>query len=568
MAADYLVPWLKASGQDGLRRSMLVVQGDGVTRTFSFNFAGGYISKDHIKAYTFTTATGTTAPVAITSDMWTGTNSLTFPAPIPVGQFLVIYRDTPKDKPLVDFKNGAILNEPNLDEMADQAVFAAAEMVDRFDTVNDGSAKAIQDSATAVNTANAAVNIANGAVATAQHADGNATYAVNQANNANSNASYAVATADAAKATADGIDAKAQSALDNSTAAVSTANAAKATADGIDAKATQAQSDAAKAVSTANAAATTANGIDAKATKAQSDAAAAVSAANAANAAMSGKVSKSGDVISWLTIDSGTAYSSVVLKANGYAPRIQTAQDSSMVGFVNGANNAYNLMVYDGGQVSTRGNLTVGGSTYAGGNNATIAPDGNVWGPLWGGWLRDYVNSSFAFKGGDTFSGRMYFSKPGWQADVALHNWRSGQDAWVYLRARDGGGLEVINSAYNGVPWSVADWGETWQNGNLHVGGATLQTDGNLWLGFRGRWLSDETGKLDDAWNKANDAQVNRADRYAQCQIAALEEVGPIYINSSGQTWIRRDNPWVMNGIAYNPNNNNMWVRFAWLRNN
>ncbi|MEX3785585.1 hypothetical protein [Paraburkholderia sp. BR14374] len=51
MAADYLVPWLKASGQDGLRNSMLVIPGDGVTKTFSFNFAGGYISKDHIKAY-------------------------------------------------------------------------------------------------------------------------------------------------------------------------------------------------------------------------------------------------------------------------------------------------------------------------------------------------------------------------------------------------------------------------------------------------------------------------------------------------------------------------------------
>lgn len=122
-----------------------------------------------------------------------------------------------------------------------------------------------------------------------------------------------------------------------------------------------------------------------------------------------------------LTISGANQYSGVILSAtlNGatYSPRIQTDQNQNMTGFVNGANNAYNLRVYDDGTVATRNNLLVGGQTYAGGNNATVAPDGNVWGPLWGGWLRDYVNSSFAFKGGDTFSGRMYFSKPGWQAD-------------------------------------------------------------------------------------------------------------------------------------------------------
>jgi hypothetical protein len=29
MTVDYLVPWLNASGQDGLRNSMLVAAGDG-----------------------------------------------------------------------------------------------------------------------------------------------------------------------------------------------------------------------------------------------------------------------------------------------------------------------------------------------------------------------------------------------------------------------------------------------------------------------------------------------------------------------------------------------------------
>ncbi|VWB34707.1 phage tail fiber protein [Burkholderia lata] len=99
------------------------------------------------------------------------------------------------------------------------------------------------------------------------------------------------------------------------------------------------------------------------------------------------------------------------------------------------------------------------------------------------------------------FYNRPTLNRDGWQADIGLRNNRPGYDSWTYLRARDGGGLEVINSAYNGVPWGVSNDGETWQNGNLHVGGSTLQTDGNLWLGWRGRWLGAE---IDDIWGNIN----------------------------------------------------------------
>jgi hypothetical protein len=70
----------------------------------------------------------------------------------------------------------------------------------------------------------------------------------------------------------------------------------------------------------------------------------------------------------------------------------------------------------------------------------------------------------------------------------------------AYFRARDGGGLED-NNAYNDVPWSVSDGGETWQSGNLHVGGAVFQTDGNVLLPFRNAWLSDV---LADLYNRDN----------------------------------------------------------------
>ncbi|WP_323118990.1 tail fiber domain-containing protein [Burkholderia alba] len=162
-------------------------------------------------------------------------------------------------------------------------------------------------------------------------------------------------------------------------------------------------------------------------------------------------------------------------------PNIQADNTTKSINFANGANNAANMWVFDGGQVSVRSNLTVGGTTYAGGNNATIATDGNVWGPQWGGWLRAWLDAGLAHKVGDTLTGRYIFSGQGRQADLALHNWRQGQDAWVYLRARDGGGLDLVNSAYNAVPWQCSDVGETWQVNNAHVGTAVFQTDGNAW---------------------------------------------------------------------------------------
>ncbi|MFP3527192.1 hypothetical protein SB912_32345, partial [Pantoea sp. SIMBA_072] len=64
-----------------------------------------------------------------------------------------------------------------------------------------------------------------------------------------------------------------------------------------------------------------------------------------------------------------------------------------------------------------------------------------------------------------------------------------------------------------------------WLGGKLTFqNGSTLNGDGNLFMTWRQRWLSDDMGKLDDAWSKANDAQVNRADRGAQChQVDRIE---------------------------------------------
>ncbi|CAH0444335.1 hypothetical protein LMG10661_00814 [Ralstonia syzygii subsp. syzygii] len=238
-----LDPWINSSTGDGYRNSVVALPGDGSKTNFEFNFGGGYIDKSHIKAYTYDTATGHTEPVAFS---WDGPNTVkVVPAPA-ANIHVVIYRDTPKSKPLVDFSTNASMTEKNLDLLAQQAIFAAAEMVDRFDSINAGSSEAIERSVTALNTANTALSTSNAAAATANDAATDAAAAVGTANTASTNATNALSTAN-------GIDAKATTALNSSTSAVTTANNASATASGIDAKAQQ-------ALDTANAAAANADG--------------------------------------------------------------------------------------------------------------------------------------------------------------------------------------------------------------------------------------------------------------------------------------------------------------------
>ncbi|MEX3614507.1 MAG: hypothetical protein VB141_12330 [Burkholderia gladioli] len=95
------------------------------------------------------------------------------------------------------------------------------------------------------------------------------------------------------------------------------------------------------------------------------------------------------------------------------------------------------------------------------------------------------------------FYNRPTLNRDGWQADIGLRNNRPGYDSWTYLCARDGGGIEVINSAYNAVTWAVDEWGTMFMRGQQ-----ILNTDGNLKLASRGGvWLSDQLGNIDNALN-------------------------------------------------------------------
>lgn len=103
--------------------------GDGVTTAWNFTFASGYLDKSHVKAYT-TNPLGVRTALTITPASFVGDYQLTITPAIPIGTNLTIYRDTPKDAPLVNFNDGGALTEVDLDTVAKQAVFCAAESQD------------------------------------------------------------------------------------------------------------------------------------------------------------------------------------------------------------------------------------------------------------------------------------------------------------------------------------------------------------------------------------------------------------------------------------------------------
>jgi hypothetical protein len=151
--------------------------GNGSQTVWELNFAGGYIRAEHVKAYS-------TSPLGVNTTQvlaWIGPNTVSVTPAVPTGHALTVYRDTPKNEPVVDFVNGSIINEKNLNLLGDQAVFAAAEMIDRFGVVNANSEQANTASAAAVLTANNAQSAADGAVATAGSAATQAANAFNLA---------------------------------------------------------------------------------------------------------------------------------------------------------------------------------------------------------------------------------------------------------------------------------------------------------------------------------------------------------------------------------------------------
>lgn len=103
--------------------SIVAYTGDGVTTRWAFSFSGGYIAPEHV----YVSVDGADPSPAVLD----GLGTVVIDPAAPDGSLISISRTTPLNKPLVDFINGADISEPNLDALAKQAVFIAAEAVDR-----------------------------------------------------------------------------------------------------------------------------------------------------------------------------------------------------------------------------------------------------------------------------------------------------------------------------------------------------------------------------------------------------------------------------------------------------
>lgn len=103
--------------------------GDGGTTTYEFNFTGGYLQREHVKAY-IENAVGERTAVPVNPGNWINSYTLGGLPTTPVGSTFVIYRETPR-LPLVDFTTNSRMTEGNLDITARQGVFVAAEALDQ-----------------------------------------------------------------------------------------------------------------------------------------------------------------------------------------------------------------------------------------------------------------------------------------------------------------------------------------------------------------------------------------------------------------------------------------------------
>lgn len=223
--------------------------GDGVTTQWEFNFAGGYIDQDHVKVVV-TDPEGVETVPAFT---WVGPNTISIVPAVTDGDQLEIYRDTPKNVPLVDYTDGAIVSEKNLDTTAEQTVFATAEIFDRFTDVQATNEQAIADSAVALALATTASSEVQQALTDSANAVAAVAGAITAAENAQDAADAANAAASVATQAA--VDAEAVAA-----SALLVAQDAETIATNIDAKATQALATADSANTTANSASAAVNG--------------------------------------------------------------------------------------------------------------------------------------------------------------------------------------------------------------------------------------------------------------------------------------------------------------------
>lgn len=287
--------------------SYVLYAGNGSNKNFSFNFP--YLDKSHVKAKIDNSPT--------TAFTWLTNNSIQFTTAPAAGAVIEIYRETPQSAAPVDFTDGSVLLERDLDLLTTFNLYVGQEATDKaaraISVGSDGAFNAL-----GLRVANAADPVQPQDLVTKKWAETSVSSGVNQAQTAADNAAAAATVASNAAAAAQSDRTVASVAAADAVAAKNTAVTASNTAttaqdqavsakDTAVAKATEATSSA----TSANAAAVAAQSAKDEAVSAQAAVAASATTATtkateAANSAASALDSKN-TAVSSATSASGSA---------------------------------------------------------------------------------------------------------------------------------------------------------------------------------------------------------------------------------------------------------------------
>jgi hypothetical protein len=322
--------------------------GNGSTTNYVFSFP--YLESTHIKVR---------VNGSITSYTFLNSSTVTIsPAPAN-GAIIDIRRETPKDNPPVDFTDGSVLLESDLDLLAKFSLYTAQESSDGVsdsitkDTLGvwDAQSRRIKSLADPVN-ANDAVNkvwaetgmssqLAQ-ATTQASNSASSATAAAGSASTASTQASIATTKASEASASA-------TSASNSATAASGSASSASTSASTATTKASEASASAATATTKASEASTSATAAAGSASSASSSAGtASTQATNAANSATSASNSAStattqasnASTSATAAAGSATAASGSASSASSSASAASTSASNAATSATNAANSA------------------------------------------------------------------------------------------------------------------------------------------------------------------------------------------------------------------------------------
>lgn len=299
--------------------------GNGSTTNYTFSFP--YISQDHIKVRL--NGVLTTAFTYLTS------SSIQFTTAPASGVVIEIRRETPKDSPIVNFTDGSVLLERDLDLLATYDLYLAQENADLLSdsiTLNslgawDVQSKRLVNVADPVNAQDAvtknyhdstfipqmntlvtnATTQATAAASSANAAAGSASTASTHATTASTKATEAAASATAAATSATNSASSASAASTSATAAATSATNAANSASSITGSVTAAQTAATNASNSATAAAGSASSASSSASAASTSATNAATSATTASSQASSAATSASQASTYASNASGSA---------------------------------------------------------------------------------------------------------------------------------------------------------------------------------------------------------------------------------------------------------------------